>query len=132
MLPKVYNVKSIILLSEKGERDCYSFERIIFETESCYLVFKHDSEFYVYKLNLAENQLFMDPAEIEYIEQLSKTLSIDIKQDNLRHWAVGISYNETSSENKISTLFKISNQDQPLDILPFLLQTGEDSIYFRQ
>ncbi|BCG60450.1 hypothetical protein [Paenibacillus sp. URB8-2] len=131
MLPKVYNVKTIILLSENGHRESYSFEKLVFEKECCYLLFKKNYEFYVYKLYLADNQVFLDPAEDELTDALSKTFCKNIKNGPLRHWAIGISYNETTSKNKTSTQFKISNQDQPLDILPFLLQMGEDAIYFR-
>lgn len=128
MITNVYNVKSIILLNGEGTRSSFSFKKIIFSQENCYLAFEHQGEVYAYKLSIVDEEVFLDPLDDNDNSILSKILSSNIKQDVQRYWAVGISYNETSSQNSTSTRFKISNHDQPLDILPFLLQTGVNSI----
>ncbi|MCY9659522.1 hypothetical protein P5G65_23740 [Paenibacillus chondroitinus] len=128
MITTVFNVKSIILLNGEGVRSSFSFKKIIFSQENCYLAFEHQEEVYAYKLSIIDEKVFLDPIDDNDNCKISKLLSLCIKQCDQRHWAVGISYNETSSANSISTRFKISNHDQPLDILPFLLQTGANSI----
>lgn len=128
MITNVYNVKSIILLNGEGKRNSFFFKKIVFSQEDCYLAFEHRSEVYAYKLNIVDGKVYLDPINDNDSSKISKILLTNIKKADQRYWAVGISFNETITQNSISTRFKISNHDQPLDILPYLLQTGVNSI----
>lgn len=87
---------------------------------------------YVYKLSIVNDDVFLDQIDEDDTNLLLKILSFSIKKSTQRHWAVGISYNETYSQNTLSTRLKISNHDQPMDILPYLLQSGMNSIEIPQ
>ncbi|MFC0211378.1 hypothetical protein ACFFK0_02760, partial [Paenibacillus chartarius] len=53
------------------------------------------------------------------------------KSPEEEYWAVGISYNTSQNANGVISEFTISNE-RPLDILPYIIQTGAEHVFFSE
>lgn len=130
MVKKIYNVKSIVLINSKENKLIVKFEKLLFYNENCFISFNINGLNYIFKVILIEEDVYLDPVSDEELILISNIITTETMRFSERMWAVGISYNEFSGPDFCSTRFKISNNNKPIDILPYLLQTGEHSIDF--
>jgi len=136
MIPKVQNVESIIIRNHLDEQSIFKFHRVVFYNDNQYvLLYRSDCSKILKSVYRAGFLLLVDITEDEYKELglhfqwLHSSCWRASRHTDEEYWVVGISFNKYESENRFYSEFKISDK-KPLDILPFIVQTGAENVIF--
>lgn len=136
MIPKVQNVESIIIRNHSDQQSIFKFRRVVFYNDHQYVFLdRPDCSKILKAVYKSGSLLLVDVTEDEYID-----LNLHVQwphsdscresiHTNEEYWVVGISFNKYESENRFYSEFKISDE-KPLDILPFIVQTGVENVIF--
>ncbi|GKS09833.1 hypothetical protein YDYSY3_08330 [Paenibacillus chitinolyticus] len=136
MIPKVQNVESIIIRNHSDEQSIFKFHKVVLYNDNQFvLLYRSDCSKILKAVYKDGFLLLVDITEDEYKElglhfqwMLCSCWRLSRRTD-VEYWVVGISFNKCESENLFYSEFKISDE-KPLDILPFVVQTGVENVIF--
>lgn len=136
MIPKVRNVESIIIRNHTNEQSIFKFRKVVFYNDNQYvLLYRSDCSKILKAVYKDGFLLLVDITEDEYKElglhfQWLYCSSWRLTRGTVEEYrVVGISFNKYESQNRYYSEFKISDE-KPLDILPFIVQTGVENVIF--
>lgn len=137
MVPKVKTVESLIISNKLLEQLVCRFRKIIFYKDAQYLLLQLNDHWKILKtkdncgeLNLIEIGCKEYDDLKDQIEYLHDKVPISLTETEEEYWVVGISFNRLQNECSITSEFKIS--EKPLDILPYIIQTGAEYVFFSE
>ncbi|CAM4038252.1 hypothetical protein COLU111180_20450 [Cohnella lubricantis] len=135
MIPKVRSVESLILANKSSEQFAVRFRKIIFHKDAQFLILQREEEQQVMKIKSCNGTVkLIEPikeeldAIIDYFHEGYAQTSPDLKLTE-EYWVVGISFNKVENKGDYSTEFMISGE-KPIDILPYIVQTGAEHVFF--
>lgn len=137
MIPKVRSVESLILTNQSSEQFTVRFRKIIFHKDTQFLILQRAEEHYIMKIKSCNGTVKLIESTKEEFDELvgflregyAKTSSApDLAEE---FWVVGISFNKVENNNGCSSEFMISGE-KPIDILPYIVQTGAEHVFFSE
>ncbi len=138
MISKVISVETLILSNELSNQIAVRFRKILFHKGSQYLLVEQQEHWKILKAKYVEGALKLigiSKDEYKNLQSHFHWLNHEIERDLIYseevYWALGISFNKLASKNSTVSEFKISN-GKPLDILPYILQTGDGHVFFSE
>ncbi|MGM1050532.1 MAG: hypothetical protein ACQEXX_31055 [Bacillota bacterium] len=135
MIPKVSNVDSLILADNTGQA-VYKFKKIIFHKDRQYILLHLEDHFQLLKPRYDDGFLKLIEVRNDEYRELKDLGWLDYEQpknnfNSDREFSVtGICFNRSGNENSMTLEFKISSIEKPLDILPYIVQTGVGHVFF--
>ncbi|MCR2802675.1 hypothetical protein [Paenibacillus soyae] len=136
MIPKVWSVESLILTNQTKEQFTSRFRKVIFHKDFQYLLLQQQDQFKVMKIKCCEEVVKLREANKdecmeleEYLQKWHVKALVDSMDSNEEYWVVGISFNKVVHKGCFSSEYRISDGN-PLDILPYIIQTGAEHVYF--
>ncbi len=137
MISKVISVEKLILSNNLSQQIAVRFQKIPFHKGSQYLLLEQQEHRKIVKIKYIEGALkLIEVSMDEYTDLKNHFNWLNHEYDrNLtnseEYWAMGISFNWLENKNSTISEFKISNE-KLLDILPYILQTGDGHVFFSE
>lgn len=134
MIPKVRSVESLILMNQTTEQFAVQFRKIIFHKGSQFLLLQQKEQHTVMKIKYCDSGYKLVGADREEYEELSgyfHGIMVNSRDSEEEYWVVGIGFNKLENQDGMSSEFRISNE-KPLDVLPYIIQTGAEYVYFSE
>ncbi|WP_173189707.1 hypothetical protein [Paenibacillus alginolyticus] len=137
MIPKVSNVDSLILADNAGQ-EIYKFKKVIFHKDAQYLLLLQREGYKILKTRYDAKHLKLIEIRSEEFQQLRDLRLLDFDrperdQESIGEFMVtGISFNKLGNEGGMFVEFKIASIERPLDILPYIVQTGAEHVFFSE
>ncbi|SDJ44773.1 hypothetical protein [Paenibacillus naphthalenovorans] len=134
MIPKVRSVESLILMNQSSVQLAVRFRKIIFHKGSQFLLLQQKEQHTVMKIKCCDNAYKLIGANREEYEELSgyfQGIPVNLTDTEEEYWVVGIGFNKVENQKGMSTEFRISNE-KPLDVLPYIIQTGVEHVFFSE
>ncbi|MCY9661982.1 hypothetical protein P5G65_33870 [Paenibacillus chondroitinus] len=137
MIPKVRSVESLILSNRSSEQFAVRFRKIIFHKDAQFLILQWEEEQHVMKIKSCNGAVKLIESTKEEFDELigflregyAKTSSDpDLAEE---FWVVGISFNKVENNDGYFSEFRISDE-KPIDILPYIIQTGVEHVFFSE
>lgn len=136
MIPKIVSVETLILTNKLNEQTAVRFRKVLFHKESHYLLVEEEEGWKVLKAKYIEDELRLITIRLdEYLDLqnhfywLNDEFERTLTNSEEEYWVLGISFNKMVREDSAVSEFKISNE-KALDILPYILQTGDGHVFF--
>ncbi len=136
MIPKIVSVETLILTNKLCEQTAVRFRKVLFHKESQYLLVEEEEGQKVLKAKYIEDELRLITIRLgEYTDLqnhfhwLNDEFERTLTNSDEEYWVLGISFNKMVREDSAVSEFKISNE-KALDILPYILQTGDGHVFF--
>ncbi|OUS78136.1 hypothetical protein B1748_05075 [Paenibacillus sp. MY03] len=136
MIPKIISVETLILTNKLQEWTAVYFRKILFHNESQYLLVEQQESRKILKAKFIEGELRLITINLEEYTDLQNHfnwLNYEFERSSTtseeEYWVLGISFNKMVSKDSTVSEFKISNE-KPLDILPYILRTGDGHVFF--
>ncbi|ASS68154.1 MULTISPECIES: hypothetical protein [Paenibacillus] len=138
MIPKVRSVESLILTNQSSDQFVAQFRKIIFHNGAQFLILQRNDKQKVLKIKCCDDAVKLIGPKKEEFEELidyfreghTKTQASPIDSDE-EYWVIGISFNKVETKGGLSLEFKISDE-KPIDILPYIIQTGAEHVFFSE
>ncbi|KZS47055.1 hypothetical protein AWU65_14535 [Paenibacillus glucanolyticus] len=137
MIPKVSNVDLLILADNAGQ-EIYKFKKVIFHKDTQYLLLLQQEGYKILKTRYDAKHLKLIEISNEEFQQLRDLRLLDFDQPERDHESIGefmvtgISFNKQGNEGGMLVEFKIASIERPLDILPYIVQTGAEHVFFSE
>ncbi|TDF95457.1 hypothetical protein [Paenibacillus piri] len=137
MIPKVSKVDSIILADNMGQA-AYKFKKIIFHKDRQYLLLHQEDNFQLLRTRYDDGFLKLIEVSNKEYQELKDLGWLDFDQPNHnfnsnREFSVtGICFNRLGNESSMIIEYKSSSIEKPLDILPYIVQTGAEHVFFSE
>ncbi|MFH5181444.1 hypothetical protein ACHHV8_01665 [Paenibacillus sp. TAB 01] len=137
MIPKVRNVETVILENQLSEQSAFKFKSVIFHKYIQYVLLQQNASYRILKTTYVDKDLKLIGPSYEEISDLTEdlvksgiNLEMILLEPDLEYWVVGISFNKSVNPCRMNIEFKLS--EKPLDILPYIVQTGADHVLFSE
>lgn len=137
MIPKVRSVESLILTNHSSEQFTVRFRKIIFHKDAQFLILQKAEEHYIMKIKSCNGTVKLIESTKEEFDELVGFLREGYEKSSSapdlaeEFWVVGISFNRVENNNGCSSEFIISGE-KPIDILPYIVQTGAEHVFFSE
>ncbi|MGG1554091.1 hypothetical protein [Paenibacillus ferrarius] len=138
MIPKVHNVTTVILENQYAEQSAFTFVRVIFYHDLPYVFLQQFGFIKVLRAVYEKKVLRLIEPDHADIQEISSILENDLVNNeisptcNEEYWVTGVSFNKTESQSQMNCEFKIASVEKPLDLLPYLIQTGAEHVLFSE
>lgn len=136
MIPKIVSVETLILTNKLYEQTAVRFRKILFHKESQYLLVEEQEGRKILKAKYIEDELRLISIRLDeytdlqnHFHWLNDEFERTLTNSEEEYWVLGISFNKMVREDSAVSEFKISNE-KSLDILPYILQTGDGHVFF--
>lgn len=132
----MHNVENLIICDKQSQKKVVGFYKIIFLNGVPFLIVQRSNLHYAYQVVHSDNEVHFHPIHEDHIHnEICTEINILSKIEYTTvdpEWVVGLTYNEFETPGKNTSYFKISNNDKPLDFMPFVLQVGPDKVQFHE
>jgi hypothetical protein len=136
MQRSIRNVRDIVFANEKNDRYWCLFRRVVFLSGKPIVLVEYEGKTYSYRVNPDTVNGSVEPVMAEDIRILKQAFPLDFSmvcEESFYKGELvlfGCSYNESRTAKHYRLQFAFSTEEQPLDLLCYLLQTGADYVRF--
>ncbi len=129
------NIQSLVLLNIDNEQFIYKFYKLLLNDSDQFILISRNESLFCFRVHCFEDKMSLQSISSEESSRIEELLA-NIQEITFEsgppktYRVVGFSYNHFESSLSSQTKFKISNNNQPINILPYIMQTGADNIIF--
>jgi hypothetical protein len=121
-------------MNQSEDRYTVRFCKIIFHKGFQFLLIQHKDQHVVMKIKCCDSVcklVGVNKGEYEELRGYYHGIPVILTNSEEEYSVVGIGFNKVEKQGVVSTEFRISN-DKPLDVLPYLIQTGDEHVFFSE
>lgn len=139
IIPKVRNVDTLILENQLLEQIAFKFQKIIFYKNEQYVLLRQNEKYKMLRTRYEDGLLKLIEINNEeldnvkdYVDGLDFNIKMHYSNSSEEFWVTGICFNKSLNENCMDYEYKISSNERSLDILPYIVQTGAEHVFFSE